>query len=165
MSKNIIECLQFYLFPVGVLVLRGSGESDSLVTVAELHGEEAHQGVHVVVPFEGQMEGAGEGNLLLLDGLDVYLLDKAVVGDQALVVHAVHQGLGDGHLADAGHVEAVHIIPPVNLVILVLTVLNTAHVQRCLGYIYEYKTLRSISLVVIVEEMNKTCKQNNLTKT
>ena len=118
---------------MGVLVLRGSGESDSLVTVAELHGEEAHQGVHVVVPFEGQMEGAGEGNLLLLDGLDVYLLDKAVVGDQALVVHAVHQGLGDGHLADAGHVETVDIVPPVDLVILVLTVLDTAHVQRCLG--------------------------------
>lgn len=39
-------------------------------------------------------------------------LDEAGAADELLGVHHVHQGLLDGHLLDAGHVEAVHVLPP-----------------------------------------------------
>lgn len=39
-------------------------------------------------------------------------LDEAGIGDQLLGVHHIHQGLLDGHVFDARHVEAVHILPP-----------------------------------------------------
>ena len=39
------------------------------------------------------------------------------------VVDHIHERLGDGHLPDAAHVEAVHVVPPVDLVVLVLPVL------------------------------------------
>ena len=42
--------------------------------MTELHCEEGHQGVEVIVPLEVEVEGGGEGDLLLLHGLDVNLL-------------------------------------------------------------------------------------------
>lgn len=39
-------------------------------------------------------------------------LDEAGIGDQLLGVHHIHQGLLDGHVFDARHVEAIHVLPP-----------------------------------------------------
>ena len=114
---------------MSILMFRRCRESNPLVTMAELYCEVGHQGVEIVVPFEGQVEGAAEGDVLLLDCLDVNLLDQTVGGHQTLVVHAVHQGLRHGHLPDAGHVEAVDIVPPVDLVVLVLTVFDSTDVK------------------------------------
>ena len=44
-------------------------------------------------------------------------------GTDLFVVDHVHQRLGDGHLPDAAHVEAIDVVPPVDLVVLVLSVL------------------------------------------
>ena len=135
---------------MSVVVLRRGGESNPLVAVTELHREEGYQGVKVVVPLELQVEGAGEGNLLLFDCLDVNLLDHTVVGHKTLVVHTVHQGLGHRHLPDAGHVEPVNIVPPVNLVVLVLPVLNTGEVEG--GLVGEHETPLGQPLVPGVED-------------
>lgn len=39
-------------------------------------------------------------------------LDEAGVGHHLFGVHHIHQRLLHGHIADAGHVEAVHVLPP-----------------------------------------------------
>lgn len=39
-------------------------------------------------------------------------LDEAGIADQLFGIHHIHQRLLDGHLFDAGHVKAVHILPP-----------------------------------------------------
>lgn len=43
-----------------------------------------------------------------------------------LSINDVDKRLGDGHLPDGRHVETVHIVPPVDLLVLVLTVLDAA---------------------------------------
>ena len=95
---------------MGVLVVWRGGEADSLVTVRELHSEEGHQGVQVVIPLEEETELAGERDVFLLDSLDVNFLDQTVVGHNTFVVHAVHEGLRDGDLPDTGHVKSVDIV-------------------------------------------------------
>ena len=44
----------------------------------------------------------------------------AVVAIYLVLVHCVHEWLGQGDFPDAGHVESVDVIPPVDLVVLVL---------------------------------------------
>ena len=68
--------------------------------------------MNVVVALAEQGKLRVETEVLLLDGVEVNFLDHAVVGGNLLGVHVVHQGLGDGQLADAAHVKAVHIVPP-----------------------------------------------------
>lgn len=47
-----------------------------------------------------------------------------------LSINHVDERLGDGHLPDRRHVETVHIIPPVDLLVLVLAVFDAADEQR-----------------------------------
>ena len=51
------------------------------MTLGELNVEVGDQGLHVVVALDLQVEGGGEGDVLLRAGLDVDLLDQAGVGD------------------------------------------------------------------------------------
>ena len=47
-----------------------------------------------------------------------------------VAVDDVDERLLQRHLADAAHVEAVDVVPPVDLVVLVLAVLDGSHVER-----------------------------------
>ena len=60
-------------------------------------------------------------------------------------VDDVDEWLLERHLADAAHVEAVDVVPPVDLVVLVLAVLDRRHVQRRL--VGEHQTVRRKPLV------------------
>ena len=51
------------------------------MALGELNVEVGDQGLHVVVALDLQVEGGGEGDVLLRAGLDVDLLDQAGVGD------------------------------------------------------------------------------------
>ena len=51
------------------------------MTLGELDVEVGDQGLHVVVALDLQVEGGGEGDVLLRAGLNVNLLDQAGVGD------------------------------------------------------------------------------------
>ena len=135
---------------MSVLVIRGGGEPDPLVTVGELYREESHQRVEVVVPLKKETEVAAEGDFFLLHSLNINFLDQAVVGHHTLVVDAVHQRFGDGDLPDAGHVESVHVIPPGDLVVLVLPVLDTGNVQG--GLIREHESSFHQPLVPGIED-------------
>ena len=66
------------------------------------------------------------------------------------MVHAVYQRLRHCHLPDTGHVKPVHIVPPVDLVILVLPVLDTGEVEG--GLVGEHEASLSQPLVPGVED-------------
>ena len=59
--------------------------------MTELHCEEGHQGVEVIVPLEVEVEGGGEGDLLLLDSLNVNFFEQTVVGHDAFVINTVNK--------------------------------------------------------------------------
>ena len=86
--------------------------------------------LNVVISSYLETEGRLERNLFFLDCLDVDLPDEAVVGHDLVSVHHVHDGLGKGNLPDGGHIESVHVVPPVDLVVLVLPVLDGRDVER-----------------------------------
>merc|ERR1719219_1699140 len=75
------------------------------------------------------MKGAGERNIILGAGLNVYFLDETRVRDHLIPVNTIHQRFCESNLPDARHVKSVNIVPPGNLVILVLPVLYPTHVQ------------------------------------
>ena len=50
------------------------------MALGELDVEVGDESLHVVVPLDLQVEGRGEGDVLLRAGLDVDLLDQAGVG-------------------------------------------------------------------------------------
>ena len=60
---------------------RSGGEANPFVTLGELNVEVGDQGLHVIVALDLQVEGGGEGYVLLRAGLDINLLDQAGVGD------------------------------------------------------------------------------------
>jgi hypothetical protein len=62
-----------------------------------------------------------------------------------IAIDDVDQGLLERDLSDARHVKAVHVVPPVDLVVLVLPVLDGTHVQG--GAIRKHEAVRSEVLV------------------
>ena len=117
------------------------GEPNSFVAVSELDVEERDERLHVVVAADLQVEGGLEGDLFFLQGLDVDLLDETVPSHHLVPVDYVHQGLGEGDLPDGGHIETVDVVPPVDLVVLVLPVLDGADVEG--GLVGEHQAARS----------------------
>jgi len=86
--------------------------SGALVAPRELNVEVSDEGMDVVVAFDLQAEGWGEGQVFKLHGVDVHLLDEAWTADQLLGVHHIHERFFDGHFLDAGHIKAIDILPP-----------------------------------------------------
>lgn len=111
------------------------------MAAGELDVEVGNQRVDVVVPLHLEAERGRERQVLGLHCVDVHLLDKkdnkpsdqmfqlssaarvpdrgrstypdeTGVADQLLGVHHVDQRLLDRHLLDAGHIKAVHVLPP-----------------------------------------------------
>ncbi len=75
---------------------------------------------------------------------------RFIQGSSCLVlVHNVDKWLSQRHLADTGHVEAVDIVPPLDLVVLVLPVLDAAHIQR--GLVREHEAAGREPLVPSVQ--------------
>ena len=68
-------------------------------------------------------------------------------------VDDVDEWLLERHLADAAHVEAVDVVPPVDLVVLVLAVLDRRHVQRRL--VGEHQAVRRQPLVAGEQHCNE----------
>ena len=87
--------------------------------------------LNIVISSDLQVERGLEWNLILRDCLNVDLLDEAVVGHNLVPVHHIYQGFSEGHLPDSRHVKAIHIVPPVDLVVLVLPVLYGTDVESC----------------------------------
>ena len=75
------QALNFAFFQECKPCFRSGGEANSLVALGELNVEVGDQRLHVVVAFDLQVEGGGEGYVLLRAGLDINLLDQAGVGD------------------------------------------------------------------------------------
>lgn len=119
------------LLPMRVRLLGPRGETHALVTLGELDAEVGDEGLDVVVAPDGDVERAAERQVLGLDRVEIDVLDDARAGDDLLGVDDVDQRLRDGNLADATHVEAVHVVPPVDLVVLVLPVLQEQSKNRC----------------------------------
>merc|ERR550539_64003 len=137
-AGEVVLQVEHGLLPVGVGSLRGRGEANPLVAVGELDIEEGHQGLNVVISSNLKAEGGLERNLFLPDGLDVDLSNEAVVGNHLISVHRIHDGLGESDLPDGGHIEPVDVIPPVDLVLLVLSVLDGGDVEG--GLVGEHQT-------------------------
>ncbi len=112
LAGDVVLQVEDGLLPVGVGSLRGGGEAHALVAAGELDVEEGDEGLHVVVALDCQVEGRLEGDVVLGARLDVDLLQQARVGHHLVAVDHVHQRLLQRHVADAGHVEAVHVVPP-----------------------------------------------------
>ena len=137
-AGEVVLQVEHGLLPVGVRSVWGRGESNSFVTVSEFNVEKCHQGLNIVISSDLQVERRFEGDVFLLDGLDINLFDQTLVTDNLVPVHHVHDGFCQGDLPDGGHVEAVDVVPPVDLVVLVLPVLDGGDVER--GSVGEHQT-------------------------
>ena len=91
------------------------------------------------------MEWRFKGNVFFLYGLDINLLDKTLIADHLVPVHDIHDWFRQCNLPDSRHVEPIHIVPPVDLVVLVLSVLDGGDVER--GSVREHQTSRFEPLV------------------
>ena len=77
-------------------------------------------------------------------------LDQVGVGHYLLGVHLVNERLGQRHVSNAAHVESVDIVPPVDLVVLVVAVLDGQNVKR--GLVGEHETAGYEPLVTGVQD-------------
>ena len=77
LAGQVVVEVEHCLLPVGFLCIRSSGEAHPLVTLGEGNVKVGDEGVHVIIPLDLQVEGGGEGDVLLSAGLEVNLLDQA----------------------------------------------------------------------------------------
>ncbi len=114
----------------------------SCLLVARLAG---HSHLHIVVTLDNETEGSIKGNVVLRAGLDVDLFHQTGIGHDLVAIDHIDERLLEGYVADARHVEPVDIVPPVDLVVLVLAVLDRRNVQG--GAVGKHETVGSEPLV------------------
>mmetsp|Transcript_27342 Transcript_27342/g.69582 ORF Transcript_27342/g.69582 Transcript_27342/m.69582 type:complete len:337 (+) Transcript_27342:337-1347(+) len=127
-GDDVLE-VEHRLLPVRRLALGGGGEEHRLVASAKSDVKVGHKRVDVVVAVSGQRKGHLEGGVLLAHGADVDGQHLLSGGRNLLGVHHIDQRLCHGQRLDAGEVKAVHVVPVVDLLRLVLAVLNAHDVQ------------------------------------
>lgn len=82
-----------------------------------------------VVAPDGQMESALKCKVSLFDRIQIDILDQERIGDDLLGINDVDQRLGNSHFSNNSHVESVNFIPPVDLLVLVLSVFDCCYVE------------------------------------
>ena len=80
--------------------------------------------LNVVISPDLQAEWSFERNLLFLDGLNIDFPDETIVGHHLVPVHNVYDWLGESNFPYGRHVKAIDVVPPVDLILLVLPVLK-----------------------------------------
>ena len=100
------------------------------VTGGELDVEVGDKGVHVVVALGNEVKGRGEGELARVHAAYVDLAQQARVRHALGRIDDVDERLAERRAADAAHVRAVDVRPPLDLVVLVLAVLDERYVER-----------------------------------
>ncbi|GMS77916.1 hypothetical protein PENTCL1PPCAC_91, partial [Pristionchus entomophagus] len=148
-SEGILQ-IEDGLLPVGILAVRSGGESCPLVALGELDGEVSDERLYVVVAVHAENKFRSPGEVGDLDGVEIDLLHAVVSGYDLVVVHNIDEGLSNCDLADRRHVETVDVVPPVDLILLVLSVLDGGDEQ--LGLVGEEQTVGCQPLVASVED-------------
>lgn len=108
------QCLwgvEHCLLPVSVLGLWAGAELDGLVASGELDVEPSKEGVDVVVTGSLELEGNLEGEVLLLDGTDVDVLDGTWLRNNSLEVYAVDQWFTESDVLDTRVVKSINVVP------------------------------------------------------
>ena len=88
-------------------------------------------------------------------GVAVDVDHLAEVGYNLVWVDHVNQRLDGGELLDATHVEPVHIVPPVDLTLLVLKILDRAHED--LSPVREHQAARDLRDTQAGTEQGRAC--------
>jgi len=149
LGGDVVLEVEHGLFPVGVGRFGRRGEAHALVAFRELDVEEGHQSLNVVVSLDCEGEGRVEGDVVFGASLDIDLFEETRVGHHLVAVDDVHQRFLESIVFDAGHVEAVDVVPPVDLVVLVLSVLDGRDVEG--GAVGEHEAVGGQPLVSGVE--------------
>merc|ERR1719193_161187 len=108
-----------------------SGKPSLLVASRELDVEKRDEGLYIVVSFDLEVKWTAERNVLLFAGLEVELFKEAVVGDHGVPVDSFNKWFSQRKVFDARHPKPIHIVPVVELLLLVEPVLYGAHIERC----------------------------------
>lgn len=114
------------------VVVGTSRETDFGLAGVEVAVEPANEGVKCLLAVEGELEAGDEVEFLLLHSAQVDVQDFAVVADHAAPRDLVDQRVRQRDFLDAAHVEVVHFVPEVYFVVLLVVVLDSAHLDDSL---------------------------------
>ena len=115
------------LLPVSVLGVWAGREADWLVAGGEIDVEPGDDGVDKVVAAGVEEEWGSEGQVGESALVEVEGQDGGWVGDNGLDLDGVDEWLSEGSLLEWGVVEAVDVVPEVDLLVLVVSVLDSGN--------------------------------------
>ena len=131
LAAQILGQVKDGLFPVRRLV-EGTGPESDHPIAPKLNIKVRQQSVAVIGPVHFDAERDDKGQILLFDRANVDGLEDTLVLNDALGRHNIDQWLVQSQRLDTAHVEAVHVVPVVNLLFLVLGVLDGRNQHGCL---------------------------------
>lgn len=115
------------LLPVGVLGVWAGREADWLVASGEVNIEPGDDGVDKVVAASIEKEWGGEGEIGKGALVEIEGEDGSWVSDDGLDFDGVDKWLGESGLLEWGVVESVDVVPESDLLVLVVSILNTGN--------------------------------------
>lgn len=115
------------LLPVSVLGVWAGREADWLVAGGEIDVEPGDDGVDEVVAAGVEEEWGSEGQVGESALVEVEGQDGGWVGHNGLDLDGVDEWLGEGSLLEWGVVEAIDVVPEVDLLVLVVSVLDSGN--------------------------------------
>ena len=99
------------MFPVSVLGVRTSRESDWFVTGAKVDIKPSDQGVDEIIALSSQIERLRESQVRHFHCVEVDGEDWAWIRDQCFHLHSINQGLAEGVLLHGRVIETIDVVP------------------------------------------------------
>lgn len=111
--------------------------------------------LNIIIPLNSQIKWGFKRNIILRASLNIDFLQETRICHHLIAIDHIDQGFLQSHVSDAGHVEAVDVVPPVDLVVFVLTIFDGRDVQG--GAIREHKAGWGQPLVSKKSFIKKIC--------
>lgn len=124
---DIVIQIEYCLLPMCIRSVRRCCKAHSFVTFGKVNREIGGESLNEIISFDSQMEAAGEGQVRLCYCIQINLLDHTRISYDLLRINHINERLTDGDFTNLRHVKAINIVPPVNLIVLVLSIFNRCH--------------------------------------
>lgn len=103
-----------------------------------------------IVSLQLEIERCGEFQIRLLHLVKINLLYQIGVGYDLPGINYIYKRFHNGNLSNTAHIKTIDIIPPVDFLVLVLTVFNGADIQS--STIWEHHSIGLQKLVSSIQD-------------
>lgn len=160
LDRHILVEIENRLLPVRVRWFWGRAESQTLMALGKLHVKVCYQSLHEIISLHHQMKRSGKIQIGFGHGIQIHFFYQIRTGNNLKKKHVVtkiiailhysnsylfgidhiDERFGNSNLSNRAHIETIYVIPPVDLFVFILSILDSGD-EQCAS-VREHHTVR-----------------------